>query len=76
MSRLEIIETSTPYSFTISFMYISANWSMVYVIRIGNEWVEFKSQSRIIQMASCIFVVFERLITKSIMISSHFHLGI
>ncbi|MFS7957030.1 hypothetical protein Hanom_Chr07g00661581 [Helianthus anomalus] len=70
------MESGTPCKDTTSSTYSWANFSMLKVSFIGRKWADLVNRSTITQIASFPFLVLGNLVTKSIVMSSHFHTGI
>ena len=72
-SQSDNIETNTPCNWKISRMYNLQNSSRVKVISIAKKCADFVSRSTITRTASCPHDVRGKRVTKSILMSSHFH---
>src|ERR1043165_4422261 len=75
-SRSEIIETGTPCRETTSLRYNRARRSRPSVSLIARKCADFVNRSTITQIMSQPLGDFGSLVTKSIVICSHFHSGI
>ena len=76
LSLSEIMDSGTPYSLTISLRYVLVTFSILYVSLIGRKCVDLVCLSTITQMVSCPPDVLGNFVMKSMVIRSHFHLGI
>lgn len=76
ISLSDIILYKIPCRLTILSIYNSANLCKGWMILIDKKWVDLVSLSIITQIESHSFVVFGKLVTKSMEIISHFHSGI
>ena len=76
VSQSDTIKTSTPCNHTISFKYNFANFHTGFVVFTGKKWADLVIQFTITQMESQPSDDFHNPDTKSIITSSHFHVGI
>ena len=74
-SRSETIDIGTQCNLTISSTYNQASLSNGSSLLTGRKCEDFISLSTITHMASCCLRVLGSLVTKSIVILSHFHTG-
>nr|GEW76359.1 putative reverse transcriptase domain-containing protein [Tanacetum cinerariifolium] len=75
-SRSQMIETGIPCLVTTSFRYNLANLSIGSVSLIGKKCADLVSRSTTTHMVSFPLCTFGSLVTKSMVILSHFHWGI
>lgn len=75
-SLSDTIEIRIPYNLTTSFTYIMVSLSTGFVIFIGKNMICFVNLSTITYIVLFPVLLFGSPITKSIVMSSHFHSGI
>jgi len=76
VSQSDIINKGIQCNCTISFRYKSANCSALNTFFIAKKWADLVSRSTTTQIASCRFWVLGNPTIKSMVIWSHFQMGI